>query len=138
MGMRTPKLYVDNDGALSVRLTNKTGANSVQGEGVKASAANALSVVATASGDELILGSFRDSGIADGSDAWVQVQGLCLDKLDATGCTQGDWIGSSGTAQRMQGRAASPGSTPLHFQEMGHALQTAAANATARVLRHAN
>jgi hypothetical protein len=138
MGLRTPKLLIDDDGAISVKLTNKTGANSVQGEAVKASAANALSVVATGISEELILGTFRDSGIADGSDAWVQVGGLCLDKLDATGCTQGDWIGSSATAQRMQGQAASPGSTPLHFQEMGHAVQTAAANATARVVRHAN
>jgi hypothetical protein len=138
MGLRTPKLFIDNDGAMSVLLVNKTGANSVQGDALKMDTANDLAVVLCAADDVFTVGAFRDSGVADGSAAWVQIAGAALVHFDASGAGRGDWVGTSGTANRMEAVATPPGSTALHFQETGHCGQVAAANGTARVIMHFN
>lgn len=138
MGLRTPKVYINNDGAICVKLTNKTGANSVRGESVEPSTANDFAVIQAASNDINPLGTFLESGVADGSEAWIAIDGIAPARTDATGATRGNWAGSSATAGRVDGSVASPPSTTVHFQEMGHWLDAVAANGTGSIICHHN
>lgn len=138
MGLRTPKILIDNNGAICVKLTNKTGAASVRGESVEPSSTTDFAVMQAASNDINPLGTFRDDGVADGSEAWIATEGLCPARTDAGGATRAYWAGSSATAGRVDGVNNSPPSTAQHFQEMGHFLDTVAANATGTIIAHHN
>jgi len=124
-------------GGRAVKLTNRTGAATVQGEIVMSDPANDDSVILSPTGDNDLFGVFLESGIADDAEAWVVTGGIALVKADATGFTRGDRvIMSTATAGR-----AETDNTPAvaaHFTELGHALQTAAANAVARCALHFN
>ncbi len=121
-------------GGFMVKLTNKTGVNSVAGDIVRASAAQA-DAVSWGIIDELhSIGVFLESGIADGSEAWVVVGGIADVHMDAGGCLFGDRIIAGGTARR--GEASNLPAVGVHFQEIGHAIETAAGNALARINLH--
>ena len=126
---------ISRGGAFVSKLTTKTGAPSVAGEIVEASDATADAVELTVSDSTHPIGAFLESGIADGREAWIAWGGIVPVKFDADGCSKGDWIKTSVTA----GRAESSGSsTPgaLHYNELGHALGDAAANAVANIYMH--
>ncbi len=115
-------------GGLAVLLTNKTGSASVQGELVKADSITDSAVSLAGTGNLFPIGMFVDSGIANGSGAWIVVSGIGLVKADATGYSKGDRITmSTATAGRVE--ANNNPSVAVHFTEVGHALQDAAANA---------
>lgn len=122
-------------GGWAILVTNKTGANSVQGETVIASAVTANAVALSTTSDADIIGVFLESGIADGSEAWVVIAGIAEVKADATGFSKGDRVVSStATAGRVE--ANNSPAAAAHFTEVGHAFEDAAANAVGKCNIH--
>lgn len=121
-------------GGFAVALTNKTGANSVAGNFVIASVGTADAVDAAGVNELMPIGVFLDSGIADGSETWIVVSGIADVHMDAGGCALGDRIVTSATAGR--GAVNNAPSVAIHFQEVGHVIEVAAANANARCILH--
>lgn len=121
-------------GGFCVKLTNETGNVSVAGDVVIASTAT-VDAVEWAGGNEFQpIGVFLESGVADGSEAWIVVAGIADVHMDAAGCALGDRILCSGTARR--GEADNGPSAADHYKEIGHAIEIAAANANARCVIH--
>ena len=148
------KIKLTAIGGYAVKLTNKTGANSVAGQVVKAD-----NDVATGTDDAVILttadefetiGIFLDSGVADGSEAWVVVFGIAdVAMEDDTAATRGYWVRTSVTEAGYADatNAAPPGAGIVeidrHLHEIGHCLESVAAGGggthiLARCLIHFN
>lgn len=121
-------------GGYAIKLTNKTGGNSVAGDIVIASAGTADAVDLAGANELDAIGVFLDSGIADGSEAWVVIAGIADVHMDAGGCALGDRIITSATAGR--GDVNNAPAVATHFQEIGHTVEAAAANANARCVIH--
>ncbi len=134
--VENPKIKLTATGGYAIKLTNRTGSNSVKGEVVIASVANADSVTLAAGGELMPIGFFLDSGIANTAEAWIVVSGIAEVRMDAGGCILGDRIVTSATAGR--GDADNNPSVAVHFQEIGHAIGAAGANATAKCVVHFN
>lgn len=126
-------------GGFCIKLTNKTGANSVQGEVVRTDPATDDSVILAITAEVQAIGVFLESGVSDGSEAWIVVSGIADVLADTAGFTRGDRLVTSITAATV-GRATSNNapSVAVHFQEIGHALETAAGNALGRCVLHFN
>jgi hypothetical protein len=131
------KIKVTDLGGIAVKLTNKTGGLSVAGEAVKTDTVLDDSVVLVAANGDEIIGLFLDDGIADGQEAWVVIAGISLVKADPNGYSKGDRIVIS-TTTNGRGVANNAPAVAAHFTEIGHALQDAAANSTARCVLHFN
>lgn len=118
-------------GGFAIKLTNKTGANSVAGQLVKADPATNDAVILTAVSDDECIGVFLDSGIADGSETWVVVAGIAdVAMEDNTAATRGNWVETSDTIGEegyADATAATPAAAPAHFEEIGHCIETVAA-----------
>ena len=116
-------------GGFAIKLTNKTGSNTVAGQLVKADTANNDAVILTAAADMECIGVFLDSGIADGSEAWVVISGIAdVAMEDNTAATAGNWVevGNS-EAGYANAESASPAAAPRHFDEIGHCIETVSA-----------
>jgi len=121
-------------GGYAVLLTNKRLSNSVAGDIVETHATVADAVdVADGSATDAI-GIFLDSGVADGGEAWVVVAGIADVHMDADGCAVHNRIITSVTPGR--GDVSNTPAVGVHFQEIGHAIEVAAANANARCVIH--
>lgn len=115
-------------GGIAIKLTNQTGANTVQGQTVRADTASDDAVILTAASDDECFGVFLESGIADGSEAWVVVAGIADVAMAAnTAATHGNWIGVSTEAGYADATGASPPAAPTHFEEVGHCIESVAA-----------
>jgi len=131
-------------GGVAVKLTNKTGAVSVAGQQVKADSANDDSIILTAINDVECFGVFLDDGVADGSEAWVVTSGIADVRFgDNVGTTRGNWVGTGASAGNAQNQTPPPGAVALHFQEIGHCIETVAATGVgtfikARCILHFN
>ncbi len=121
-------------GGLAVKLTNETGDTSVAGDVVCASKGTVDAVEWTGADDLCAIGVFLESGVIDGSEAWIVVSGIADVHMDAVGCGLGDRI-IAGTAPR-RGEASNLPAVAEHFQEIGHAIEIAVANANARCVIH--
>ena len=137
------KFGISTEGALCVRLTNKTGGASVQGEAVIASAANDNAFIQAGAGAVDMLGAVYEAGIADGQECWVQVAGIVVGLVStdgaSAGSTRGNWVGMSSTqAGRFDMTNGSPPAAPTHFEECGHCLETKAAGQLAKFVMHFN
>lgn len=126
-------------GGYAIRLTNKTGGNTVAGQLLAPYSATAIdNAVKTAlTNSDEVFGITLDAGIADGSEMWVVTGGIAAVLMDAGGCARGDRIISSATA----GSAAvwnTGGAVATHFQEIGHCFETVAGGALAKVVLHFN
>jgi len=130
-------------GGIAIRLTNKTGGNSVAGELVEASDSFDDAVELVPAGDYDPIGAFLDDGVADGSEAWVVVGGICDVMLeDGTDATQGNWvrlIAAGGAPGRADAEAGTPpGAIAAHFAEIGHCIETVGdgTDVKARIVMH--
>lgn len=122
------KMKITALGGLAVKITNKTGANSVAGQQVKPDTAIDDAVILTAVNDDEVMGVFLDDGVTDGSEAWVVISGIADVRFgDNVGAVRQDWVGTGASAGNAQRQAAAPGAVALHFQEIGHAIETVAA-----------
>lgn len=133
------------EGGLAVLLTNKTGANSIKGYLVRAHGSVEKAVELIVKGDPDPFGVFYDSGIPDGSEAWVVFSGLADVYFTAVGSTMGYFArnllsGDTGDAGQILSEAVptSPFSTDKHFLEIGHILETRVGAGLARVIMHFN
>ena len=134
------KLGISTEGALCVRLTNRTGGNSVQGEAVIADAANDNSFAQAGIGAVNPLGAVYEAGIANGAECWVQVAGIVMGLVSTDGAAvRGNWVGMSTTqAGRFDMSQGSPPAAPTHFNECGHCLESKASGQLAKFVMHFN
>ncbi len=111
-------------GGFCIKLTNKTGANSVAGNLVRADTATDDAVILTAATDDECMGVFLDSGVADGAEAWVVVAGVADIKFDDNvTAVRGNWVGT-GQAGLARTQAAPPAlGIAAHFEEVGHCIE---------------
>jgi hypothetical protein len=116
-------------GGLAIKLTNTTGAATVQGQTVKADPATNDAVILTAADDTECIGVFLESGIADDAEAWVVVAGIADVAMgDNEAATRGNWVETNSTeAGYADATAATPAAAPQHFNEIGHCIETVAA-----------
>ncbi len=128
------KIKLTSIGGYAILLTNKSGSNSVAGNVVETHATQADAVDIAGANATDPIGVFLDDGVADGSEAWVVVNGIADVWMDAGGCAVHDRIITSATAGR--GDVNNTPSNSAHFQEIGHAIEAAAANALARCVIH--
>ena len=146
----SPKVKHTDIGGLAVKMTNRTGAVSEAGRLVEASSSYDSAVDIVAANGVDCIGAFLDSGVADGSEAWIVIAGICDVLLeDNTGTTRDYWVKVSDTeAGYADGtNSAPPGGTITniqdHFSEIGHALQNISAGGVgthqlARIILHFN
>ncbi len=115
-------------GGYAIKLTNKTGANSVAGNLVKADTATDDAVILTAATDDECFGVFLDAGITDGSEAWVVIAGIA-DVLfdDNVTAVRGNWNGT-GQAGLARTQTSPPAlGIAAHFEEIGHSIENVTA-----------
>lgn len=148
------KIRLTAIGGYAVKLTNKTGSNTVAGQTVRADNDVATgtddAVILTAADEFETIGVFLDSGIADGSEAWVVVFGIAdVAMEDNTAATRGNWVRTSVTEAGYADatNAAPPGGgipeIDQHLHEIGHCIESVAAGGgsthiLARCLIHFN
>ncbi len=126
-------------GGYAIKLTNKTGSNTVQGQLVAVYSATAVDdafATQVASGDNTI-GIVLDAGVSDGSEAWVVVSGIADVLIDAGGSARGDRIISSATAGSGDVWNVG-GAVATHFLEIGHCIETRGGAGLARCVLHFN
>ena len=123
------KFKITTIGGYAVKLTNQTGANTIAGQLVKADTASDDAVILTAAGDNECFGVFLDSGIADGSEAWVVISGIAdVAMEDNTAATHGNWVQTSDAeVGYANATSATPAAAPAHFEEIGHCIESVAA-----------
>ncbi len=118
-------------GGIMIKLTNKTGSNSVAGQLVHAdTSANDAVKLTIADGEECI-GVFLDAGVSDGSEAWVVISGIAdVAMEDNTTATRGNWVRTSiteaGYADATNAFPPSPAAF-THFNEIGNCIETVTA-----------
>ncbi len=76
------EIKLTNLGGIAIRLTNETGFATVAGQLVKADTATNEGAILAGIGDTECIGVFLDSGITDGSLAWVVVGGIAYVAFD--------------------------------------------------------
>ena len=126
-------------GGYAIKLTNKTGSNSVAGQLVTVYTATSVDDafrLSDANGDNNI-GIVLDSGVADGSDTWVVTGGIADVLMDSGGSARGDRIISSATAGSADVWNVG-GAVATHFLEIGHCLETRTGAGLARCIIHFN
>ena len=121
-------------GGFAIKLTNKTGGNSAAGRLVTASTGNNDAVTYVGANGLVCIGVFLDSGIADGSEAWVVVSGIADVAMETnTATTRGYWVKVSDTEAGYADatNAFPPGGTIValedHNSEIGHCIESVAA-----------
>jgi len=121
------KAGMSSIGGHCIKLTNKTGANSVQGQLVRADTATNDAVILAGAGDTECFGVFLEAGVADGAEAWIVVGGIADVALDDNvAAVRGNWM-ATGVGAGYARTGASPAASPQHFEEIGHCIETVAA-----------
>ncbi|KKK81974.1 hypothetical protein LCGC14_2808000, partial [marine sediment metagenome] len=115
-------------GGICIKLTNKTGANTVQGNLVRADTATDDAFILTGALDDEYIGVVLEAGVSDGSEAWIVVHGIA-DVLfdDNVTAVRGNWVGT-GQAGLARTQAAPPAlGVAAHFEEVGHSIENVTA-----------
>lgn len=121
-------------GGFAIKLTNNTGVNSVEGQLVETDDTDENSYKTADADATDVIGVVYNAGVADGSEVWIVVGGIAEVLLDAGGCVHHDRLISSNTAG-----SADVGNAPavaVHFQEIGHALETVVGAGLAKAVIH--
>jgi hypothetical protein len=127
-------------GGLAVLLTNKSGSTLNKGEIVVADTTTDDAVDLAPADSPNPIGAVYDTTIADDAAGWIVYNGIAQVLLETgDAAVRGDWLGTSdSTAGVVQSQAASPAVTALHFQEIGHSIQSAAGGTLCRAILHFN
>lgn len=143
--MLTDKTALTPEGGFAIKLTNRTGGNSVKGTIVCASTNYSNSFMKTPTGGKAYnksIGAVYEDGVSDGSDCWVVVSGIVEVLIDdGTSSTAGNWACSSITTS---GRATlntdDPTSQDTHNREIGHVIETKSSgtNVLVKIVMHFN
>ncbi len=124
-------------GGYAIKLTNKTGSNSVQGQVVIASTTTNDAFAIAALGETQPIGVVLKGGVRDGSEEWVVVSGIADVLIDDGGTALGDRlissdnIGFAGSADVDNAPAVA-----VHFQEIGHCIEGRVGAGLARAVIH--
>ena len=125
--IETIKNKITNIGGIAIKLTNKTGANSIAGQLVEADTTTNDAVSISPAGNVDTIGVFLDGGIADGAEAWVVISGIADVAMDDNlAATRGYWVGA-GVLAGYATNSVSPPAAPTHFEEIGHCIESVAA-----------
>jgi hypothetical protein len=122
---------------LQIKMLNKTGGSSVKGTLVSASTATDNGFILQANEYDTI-GVVDEAGVADGSEAWIWVQGRVQVLFKNTvAATRGNILLAADTDGRAID-AANPGGglpgTDTHFKECGHVNESKIAGTNVLVL----
>jgi hypothetical protein len=140
------KSAMNADGGFMIKLTNRTGGNSVKGEVVETSSSydNAVQKIVKDVPDPI--GVFYESGIADGSEAWIVVSGIA--DVYFVGNTTRNHLArgflTADGASYVTGQAlseavpTSPFANDKHFYEIGHLLESRTGAGLAKCVLHFN
>ena len=143
-----PKAKWTAEGGFAIKLTNKTGAETVKGTVVAVYSATAVdNAFKLAPIDSLDpIGVVYEAGVADGSAAWVVVSGIA-EVLFKAATTRGQVArtpiaGDDGEAAGYAMPMAVPANPNVaaddHFREIGHILESKDADALCKVVLHFN
>lgn len=124
-------------GGFCIKLTNKTGGNTIAGQLVIASTGTADAFATAGVSSDGIIGIILEAGVADGSEAWIVVSGIADVLIDAGGSTIGDRMIASATAGSADVWNVG-GAVATHFLEIGHCIETRAGAGLARCVLHFN
>ena len=120
-----------------IKLTNKTGANSVAGQLVQTDTTTNDAVNLSGVNSDDTIGIILNSGVSDGSKMWIVVSGIADVLMDAVGSVRGDRIITAPV-----GGFATPwnvgGAVATHFQEIGHCIESRVGAGLARCVLHFN
>jgi len=139
------KTKMTRTGGFAIKLTNKTGANSIAGYCVTADDSTNDAVKLVPVDVPSCIGVFLDSGVSDGSEAWVVISGIA--DVYYWGTTVRGYLARTGlTADtgEVSGQATaevvptSPFSVDKHFCEIGHCIETRTGAGLARTVLHFN
>ncbi len=141
----TTKLRFTENGGFAIKLTNKTGADSIKGYCVTANDGQNNSVKLVPVNVPNCIGVFYETGIADGEEAWIVVSGIA-DVYFWGSTTRGHLARTGMTADtgEISGQAlseavpTSPFDVDKHFCEVGHVLETRTGAGLAKVVLHFN
>lgn len=140
------KIMLTASGGVAIKLTNKTGGNSVKGEVVTTDSANNNAAIKIVVDVPNPIGVFYESGIADGAEAWIVVSGIA-DVYFIGNTTRGHLArgfltadgGSYVTGQALsEALPGSPFAVDKHFYEIGHVLESRTGAGLAKVVLHFN
>lgn len=132
---------VNEFGGKMISLTNKTGANSVKGTVVYASATTDNSFNINPLDGDMPIGVVYENAIADGGECWVVISGIAEVLLvDSVASTRSYVAYSSGTTAGRIDTSASVPAAATHFREVGHTLEskTAGTNILCKCILHFN
>ena len=135
------------EGGLAVKYTNKTGSASVKGEVVTVYNDTAIdkAVEKVVQNVPNAIGVFYESGVADGSDAWVVVSAIA-EVYFVGNTTRGHLARTFVTADadyvigqaKSEAVPSAPFATDKHFCEIGHVLESRTGAGLAKVNLHFN
>ena len=122
------KLRTTPEGGRAIRLTNKSGVATVKGKIAIASTSADNAVTVAGANDDECFAVFYESGIPDGSETWVVVEGIAEVLLkNNTAGTHGNWVEASDDAGYGDATSTTPRAAPDHFHEIGHCIETVSA-----------
>ena len=127
------KAGISSIGGLCIKLTNKTGSNTIAGQLVQAGTATDDSFILSGVDETENIGVVLDSGIGDGSEAWIVNSGIAdVAMKDNTAATRGNWVKASSEAGYADSTNATPpgGGIPEldeHMREIGNCIENVTA-----------
>lgn len=133
------------EGGLAVKLTNKTGSNSVKGYCITSDSSNNEPFILVPIDAPSCMGIVYEDGIADGSLVWCVVSGIA--EVYFWGSTTRGHLARTGLSVdtgEVAGQAMSeaypttPFATDKHFCEVGHVLETRSGAGLAKTVLHFN
>ena len=128
------KIKLTSIGGFAIQLTNNTGANSVEGQLVEADNTDENSYKKADANATDAIGVVHNAGVADGSEVWIVVAGIAEVLLDAGGCVHHDRLIASATAGSAD--VSNAPAVAVHFQEIGHAIETVVGAGLAKAVLH--
>ena len=123
-------------GGSLVKLTNKTGGDTIKGQLVETSATTAEAFDTAGSNSADVIGIVLEAGVADGEEAWIVEGGIAEVLVDTGGAALHDRLITSATVGRAT--VSNNPSNTNHFREIGHVLETVGGLALAKTVLHFN
>lgn len=139
------KAFNTPEGGIAVKLTNKTGANSVKGSMVRLNSGQDNSFILCVVNVPDPIGFVYENGVADGSECLVVISGIA-EVYFIGNTTRGQFARGfiTGDAGYVTGQAlaesvpTAPFATDKHFYEVGHILESRTGAGLAKCIIHFN
>lgn len=135
------KFKITPEGGYAIKLINKAGRAVAKGELVRSSKTTDLAFDLTSSTSLDAIGAVYDNSIADNASGYVVVAGIADVMIDdGTTATSGNFVYSGGTAGRALANTAEPQNNTVHWQEIGHCLESKSSgtNVLTKIVMHFN